>query len=266
MRRALLALCLLACGIVAVVTVFPSSPVSAQSIGGGGGGVADELLFCISPIESTVTFSGVATDITTATNEHLLIAPAGTGDLYLDPGGDDIAILDLGGLSNISGRINLFMQSSGAITTWGVAGEGVTLGGQSNHTITQPDFTVVDNGGTEGHFTVYGEGTVRVWPRDAMTISSPTDTASTPLGASNTGAGTACRMSSSGAAAWTPSESGAVDGMFWCCTNTGANSITMTDSDGVYEGPGSVVGQYDQVCFEYVTDRFIERSFSNNEP
>ena len=142
------------------------------------------------------------------------------------------------------------------------------MGGKTDYTSTQPSMVFGDALDSSGAISLilYGERTAAFFPGDALTISNPTDTSSTPLGSGTTGAGTACRMSAAGAAAWTPSETGAVDGMFWCCTNTGANAITMTDSDGVYEGPGSVVGQYDQVCFEYVTDRFIERSFSNNEP
>jgi hypothetical protein len=95
----------------------------------------------------------------------------------------------------------------------------------------------------------------------AISISSTPDTTTSP-----STAGSACRMSATAPSLWTPAETNVVDGYMWCCTNTGSNSITMTDSDGVYEGPGSVVGQWDQVCFEYVTDRFVERSFSNNEP
>ncbi len=94
----------------------------------------------------------------------------------------------------------------------------------------------------------------------AKVITSPTDTSTSPVGAFG------CRMSSSGGAAWTPSETNAVDGMLFHCINTSANDITMTDSDGVYEGPGSVVGQWDAVTFQYITDRWVEVAFSNNEP
>lgn len=117
-------------------------------------------------------------------------------------------------------------------------------------------------GGATIWMRVFGGGTLAHIPGAALAITSPTDTTRVP-----TTTGTACRMAAAGgAAAWTPAETNAVDGMIACCTNTGANAITMTDSDGVYEGPGSVVGQYDTVCMEYVTDRWIERSFSNNEP
>jgi hypothetical protein len=112
-------------------------------------------------------------------------------------------------------------------------------------------------------FQVYAGKAGRWVPGTALVTATPTDTTSTPLGSGSTGAGTACRMSSTGVSAWTPSETGAVDGEFFCCTNTGANVITMTASAGVYEGTAAV-GQWDVVCMEYVTDRWVQQSFQNN--
>ncbi len=107
---------------------------------------------------------------------------------------------------------------------------------------------------------VYGGGTLQHVPGAALAITSPTDTTRTP-----TSTGSACRMAAAGGvSAWTPAESSTVDGMLACCTNTGTNAITMTASAGVYQGPGSVLGQYDTVCMEYVVDRWVERSYSNN--
>lgn len=117
-------------------------------------------------------------------------------------------------------------------------------------------------GGATVLMRVYGGAVLATTAQAALAITSPTDTTRAP-----TAAGTACRIAAAdGVSAWTPAETNGVNGMFICCTNTGANNITMTDSDGVYEGPGSVLGQYDNVCMEYVTDRWIERSYSNNEP
>lgn len=272
MRRLIVPAILIACAVALVGALLPflsacSEPAYAQSIGGGGGGGPHGAL-CSDPVTSTITFSGVATDITTATNEALTLAPAGTGDVILDPGGDDIELFGVGAINVTSSRITMYGVSGGGTMTLGVSGEGVSMGGKTDYTATQKALQFGDALDSSGFVSLalYGERTAAFVPGDALTISSPTDTSSTPLGSGTTGAGTGCRMSAAGAAAWTPSETGAADGMFWCCTNTGANAITMTDSDGVYEGPGSVVGQYDQVCFEYVTDRFIERSFSNNEP
>lgn len=96
-----------------------------------------------------------------------------------------------------------------------------------------------------------------ITPGTARAIGA-TDTTTQPLSAG-------CRMSAASAGStWVPSETGAIDGQFVCCTNTGTNTITMTDSAGVYEGSGSIVGQWDSVCFEYVTDRWVERSFKDN--
>jgi hypothetical protein len=93
----------------------------------------------------------------------------------------------------------------------------------------------------------------------AARVIGATDTTTQPLSG-------ACRMSAAAVSVWTPSETGAIDGQYVCCTNTGTNTITMTESSGVYEGPAtaSVVGQFDTVCFEYVTDRWVQKSFQDN--
>lgn len=120
----------------------------------------------------------------------------------------------------------------------------------------------IGSGGTTVLMRVYGGAVLATTSQAALAIASPTDTTGAP-----TAAGTACRIAAAGGvSAWTPAETNGVNGMFVCCTNTGTNAITVTDSDGVYEGPGSVLGQWDNVCMEYVTDRWVERSYSNNEP
>lgn len=264
MNRALLALCLLAC--VAAVFFITSGPAMAigGAIGGGGGGI-----FNGGTLTRGLVFSGVSSDISTPANEDLSLTSGGTGVINLFGGsttnGLKVSTVEANGNALIHlyttnvGRILLSGQSDGAIVGTGYSSAGAT----------DPQFTASRGITSSSHaslLSVYGRGTVRHVPNNALTISNPTDTSSTPLGSGTTGAGTACRMSAAGAAAWTPSETGAVDGMYWCCTNTGANGITMTESAGVYEGPAtaSAVGQWDTVCFEYVTDRFVERSFSNN--
>lgn len=118
------------------------------------------------------------------------------------------------------------------------------------------------SGGTTILMRVYGGAVLATTSQAALALGSPTDTTGAP-----TAAGSACRVAAAGGvSAWTPAETNGVNGMFVCCTNTGTNAVTVTDSDGVYEGPGSVLGQYDNVCMEYVTDRWVERSYSNNEP
>lgn len=205
--------------------------------------------------------SAVAADFTCASNQDCRLNAAGTGSVQLMSGDNLIDILDSAGTTRgtiqpSATGVTLQATSGGRLqATTSVA----VLTNNANVAAATLVGGVQDNGGEL--FSVYGSGTMAAKGGAALSITSPTDTATSPLGGS-----TECLMSSSGAAAWTPSETGAVVGQWWCCTNTGSNNITMTDSDGVYEGPGSVVGQYDSVCFAYIGDRFIERSFSNNEP
>ena len=63
----------------------------------------------------------------------------------------------------------------------------------------------------------------------------------------------------------TLSESGAVDGQFVCFTNVSANAVNFADTAGVTELAGAfAAGQYDQICMAYDSDRWVERSRSNN--
>ena len=106
-------------------------------------------------------------------------------------------------------------------------------------------------GDSTGYVEVYGGGMTRETPV-ALAITATTDTTSSPVTSS------ACRISSTGASAWTPSETGAVDGMHAVCVNTGANAITVTTSAGVCEcGAGIAVPQWGAVELSYVTDRWV---------
>jgi hypothetical protein len=117
-----------------------------------------------------------------------------------------------------------------------------------------------DSGSANGtYFQVTEKGSMRHGVGDALTISGASDTDDP------TAAGSACRVSASGGAAgWIPSESTAVNGQTHCCTNTGTDTVTLSDSAGVYEGTTPVLGQWDSVCFQYVTDRWVQLSTSNN--
>lgn len=106
-------------------------------------------------------------------------------------------------------------------------------------------------GDSTGYIEVYGGGMTRESPA-ALAITATTDTTSSPVTSS------ACRISSTGVSAWTPSETGAVDGMHAVCVNTGANTITVTTSAGVCEcGAGIAVPQWGAVELSYVTDRWV---------
>jgi hypothetical protein len=94
------------------------------------------------------------------------------------------------------------------------------------------------------------DGKFIIVPR-AATIANPTDTTTAPAHAY-------INMSAGGAAAWTPSETGAESGSYFRATNSGANVITMTNSAGVYEKGPCAVGQYGSVDFMYFVDRFVQ--------
>ena len=269
-----------------------SGGLAAQSIRtGGGGGVASSLVCLLSggagcTMTGQTVYSNVATDITTGTNEDLTLSPNGTGEVVATKqvivsgvtaditaaSAEDLRLV--GGA--VSGSVQLqstdevvdILGSDGTVegvidvsasTVAKYRGSALGVAGSTGARSGTQVFFGVDEGSTRW-LAVYGSGIVLHTPGTARTITA-TDTTSSPMDA-----GTACRMSAAQVSTWTPSESSAADGMKVCCTNTGTNDITMTDSDGVYEGPGSVVGQWDTVCFEYVTDRWVERSFSNNEP
>lgn len=227
---------------------------------------------------TALTMNVTGTDITSASGTELRIGASGAGQTTLYSGTSSFGFWNstVGGDPDFTFAIQdpnvASMQCENAVGRLSWSTNGITAGSALDSTATTAVFRAGDGVQADGTitrpgFAVYGESTGAFIPRDALALTVTTDTASTPLGSSTTGAGTACRMASAGGVTnWTPAETGAVDGMFWCCTNTGSNNITMLDSDTVYEGPGSVVGPWDKVCFEYVTDRFVETSFTNNEP
>lgn len=220
----------------------------------------------------TYTWTGVTDDIDSATGEDLRLSGGGqsgaAGSLQLQSRDELIDLLD--DADTVIGQICLTSSlGPGFAPLCTNANDGIirpsdsSNGGNILTNVSDLSATAVATRLSDSTNTIweaYGERTIREVPGDALSITSPTDSTSTPLGSGTAGAGSGCRFSSSGAAAWTVSETGAVDGMRWCCTNTGSNNITMVSSSGVYEGPGSVIKQWQQVCFEYVTDRFVERS------
>lgn len=65
--------------------------------------------------------------------------------------------------------------------------------------------------------------------------------------------------------AGTFSETSAADGEKLCVTNVSANNVTLSDTSGVSELAGAAtLGQWDNLCVQYITDRWVERSRSNN--
>lgn len=218
-------------------------------------------------------FSGVTTDVTAASGEDVLIkGGASSGSVQLQSPDNFTEVLDPSGtvrgrIGTRDGQAEFYLQqgTTGGVTLFSSASvvsgaAGAVADGSSVFTVAENINS--SNGSSTALVRVTGGAVIIPTPMTAMAIVGTPDVTRQPMSA-----GSSCRMSAASAGqSWTPSETNAVTGSFICCTNTGTNDITMADSDGVYEGPGSVVGQFDTVCFEYVTDRWVERSFSNNEP
>jgi hypothetical protein len=228
--------------IISLCLVFGSGLALAQAFGPGGGGGGLSLatansLYCRLTGDADCTMAGAI-----------------TGDVAFQDSGNQIDIRDSGGV--VQGSI----VTASTVVRYRAADVAVLVA-TANRGATQQAVVLGDNA-TSSWVSIYGQGQVAFSPGTSLALGSPTDTTAQP-----NGAGSSCRMAAAGGvSAYTPSESNAVDGAFFCCTNTGTNVITMTESAGVYEGPGvaSAVGQFDTVCFEYVTDRWVQRSFTDN--
>jgi hypothetical protein len=196
------------------------------------------------------------------TNANLPLTSQGTGDITIVTGGNDVTMGSADGSIDIA--ITTRQAATGGMIKIGTAAalNGTTnsflmAGSTSNTSFDDATFCIADQIDAAGSLTgllacMYGTAVWRFIPFGALALSTPTDATTNPLNA-----GTACRMSSAGGvSAWTPAEGLAIDGEVICCTNTGANTITMTAAAGVYEAPagGAVVAQ----CFEYVTDRWVQ--------
>jgi hypothetical protein len=282
-------------GLVSLLLMVLSAPADAQwsPWGGrsGGGGAA----FTGGTVTTAIDFSGIVTDITTPSNQDLTVTPNGTGDVVLDGEGvrinqataGDTGLIITGtnadpgvpafqscGSGHACGRI--VGEASRAASLLLSAGSANATGGNLlfswadatddretwaiRQTATALTFVNIDedSGSANGtYFQVTEYGTIRAGVGTALTITGADTDDPTP-------AGTACRISAGGAASWIPAETTAVDGQRHCCTNTSVNNITMTDSSGAYEGKGTILGQWDSVCFEYVTDRWVETATANN--
>lgn len=63
----------------------------------------------------------------------------------------------------------------------------------------------------------------------------------------------------------TMGESGVLDGQIARIVNVSANTVTFADTSGVSELAGSAaLGQWDSITLQYITDRWVELSRSNN--
>lgn len=286
-------------GVILLVALTLGLPAYAGLLGGGGGAMsASSILTALLGVDTddsglnadtidglegtslittsttanttSVTMNVAGTDYTCTSGSVCRFGSSGAADAEIVLGQDVLDLVSSGG----SERMRIWIQNAsshigGMFLIDGTSAMGFTSTGPSIGTrlaVTETDRVA---GFAKGHgsdgsrtdlFTVYGEAALRVVPGTALAISGTPDSTRTPVST-----GTACRFAAaSGSQTWRPSETGAVDGMFFCCTNTGANSVTMSESAGVYEGTAAVVGQWDQICMEYVTDRWVQRSFMDN--
>lgn len=85
---------------------------------GGGGGVSAALVCLLTggadcTMSGSVIFDGAAPDLTTATNEDLTLAPAGTGSVSLQSGDHAVDVRDAAG--NIDGSIETHASGAGVL-------------------------------------------------------------------------------------------------------------------------------------------------------
>jgi hypothetical protein len=225
-----------------LATMLVAGGVAAQdlwnggSTGGGAGGVASNLVCLLTgaancTMTGGIIFSGVTTDISTPGSEDLAISPGG----------------------NVNILRPLRVRNDLAINVqYGTTGYGYFV-----FDSTASDIQHRIEGGNFGYTGALAQKAIAV--SRARTITSPTDTSTQPNHVNIT-------ISSSGVAAWTPSETNAINGECFDAVNSSANAITMTDSAGVYEGGAvpCVLGQYDAVRACYYSDRWVEVSCRDN--
>jgi hypothetical protein len=136
----------------AFAVLLPAAPAHAGFAGWGGigSGSGSFLPLAGGTLSGTVTFNGVATDMTTVGNEDLTLAPAGTGSVVLTSGDKQVDIVGQGGTSKID------VVTSGVLFAFGPVQAG--LGATANRTIGQTAAGFYDNAGVNNLFTVDGVG------------------------------------------------------------------------------------------------------------
>jgi hypothetical protein len=218
--------------LLVIVVGLICGAAAAQSIrtGGSGSGIASILQNTVDGLIDILDTGGTV-----------------RGEFVTRNGNSEVYFQEAGG----GGAIKLTTSNMEAGSTSAIAdGSGVFIISESINTAT---------GASSVLFRFFGGGVFQPVPSTALAISGTPDTTRDPVTA-----GTSCRFSAaSPGQTWTWPEN-AVTGMGICCTNTGANSVVVNDSAGVFEGTGPTVGQWDTICAEYVTDRWVQRSFMDN--
>jgi hypothetical protein len=241
---------------------------AVANVAGFTRGFADTLYCKLTGCTMTgsTTYSGVTNDIATAGNEDLSLAPGGTGKVIDKLGGNVAQFNDSAGnpegeiLTGATDANFLIRYATGgaAIRMTGAGGNGASVGSTEDKAANEKAGCFGDGlsatGGVTNLVCAYGTGMLGPIPGTALAIVGTPDVTRAPT------AGSACHFSAASAGqSWTPAETNAVDGMGFCCTNTGANSVTITASAGVWEGAGGAVAQWKTICGDYVTDRWVQR-------
>lgn len=231
--------------------VVPSAPAHAQYVGSDGihGGGAGGGAFSGGTLTSGLTFSDVATDVTTGTNEDFVIDANGTGKTDIK----DVLVAD--GIT--VGGCNTVGLQFGTSTTTGICD---SSGGTRPRWISN-NVAVFEASSTLGfsNFLDYRMASnfqVSLGARTALTVSTSTSPSGVWLG-----------LSSSGAVNWTPGTSGRLSGsmVFACNVDAESDVITMTDGAS-YEGSGCALGVNDCVTMIYdnSSSKWRELSCNNN--
>lgn len=181
-------------------------------------------------VNNTMTFSAVTTDITAGTNEELRLFSNGTGDIYVAPGtGGQTVYLNQAGTTYITG-VNSATQTE-------VVGKGnfLKLSNGSNQTGTT---AVASLGDSDGFLRVHGGGAFGPNAAAAVTIAddgagtSPTDTTtpSSSLMSITCNDANGCN--------YNPGESSLGSTTLWMifiCNVGASNTVTINDTAGVVE-------------------------------
>lgn len=219
---------------VGVFALGPQQMARAQYIGGGSIGAAGGGGFSGGTISSTLTFSGVASDVATGASEDFTVAPGGSvvlrsGDNVVDIQKSDGTVM--GRIATNTGSSFIGLAAASATAGYVQANpNGGIVGRQGDQSASTAVATFADNmtdisGGTP-QVSVYGEGAIGVIRQQSLTISTGTSTASPTSSQVELSCTTApCD--------WQPGEASVVDG--WridACNVDAADSITITDNTG----------------------------------
>lgn len=236
----LLFVCALLGAFAAGLHIFPRA-ASAQGLAGAGGGLtrdsitnSDQTLDDLTV--TTLTVTGTTSPFGVPTNGEICLDTRDTCSKKITYDGTNIVVT--GGFS--------FANSGAMAGNLTMSGNDINMG-----TASDLNFT-----GVSGR-VAWGPQTQTVADDGAGTAAAATLTPTSNFIAVTCNDANGCDE--------TVSESGALHGSITCVVNVSANAVNFADSAGVTELAGAfAAGQWDQICFVYVTDRWVETSRSNN--